>query len=136
MQTVEYFAAPVLYGDVALGAPAGAPVVLPAERADGASLAVFPNPVRGAATFALTRAGSIGRDTGDSAIDIFDAAGRRVAGVRSPRSSGPWRWDGRGDDGALLPQGVYFFRLVSSGSNGAGSPAPGAAGVGRLTLVR
>lgn len=137
MQTVEYFAAPVLYGDVALGAPAGAPVVLPAESSDGGSLAVFPNPARGAATFALARAGAIGRDARDWAIEIFDASGRHVAGVSAPRSSGLWHWDGRGDDGAALPQGVYFFRLVSpSGSSGATSRAAGEARAGRLTLLR
>jgi hypothetical protein len=136
MQTEEYFAAPVLYGDVALGGPAGAPVVLPAEGSDGANLAVFPNPVRGAATFALTRAGAIGRDAQGAAVEIFDASGRRIAAVPFSRASGLWHWDGRAGDGAELPQGVYFFRLVGSRSDGAASSAVADARTGRLTLLR
>ena len=134
MQTVEYFAAPVLYGDVALAASPGVPVLLP-ESAGGASLAAFPNPARGAATFALTRAGAIERGASDSAVEIFDASGRRVAGVRNS-PSGLWRWDGSGDDGAEAPQGVYFFRLETSGSNAAASSAAAEARAGRLTLLR
>jgi hypothetical protein len=136
MQTAEYFAAPVLYGDVALSGPPGTPIILPTERPDGPGLAVFPNPVRDAATFTLTRAGAIARDARDFAVEVFDASGRRVASVRDSRSPGLWHWDGRAGDGADLPQGVYFYRLVRSGSSDAASSAVGEPRAGRFTLLR
>ena len=50
---------------------------------------------------------------------------------------GKGRQERDGDDGAALPQGVYFFRLVSpSGTSGAASRAAGEARAGRLTLLR
>ena len=58
-------------------------------------------------------------------FEIYDLGGRLVrtlpahklnAGNYAPRSgldaNLPGRWDGRGDDGAVLPPGLYVFRVV------------------------
>lgn len=77
----------------------------------GAALALraSPNPSGGAMTFAfeLERATSID-------LDVFDAAGRRVASVASgPRSAGrhELRWNRRDVSGGPLPAGVYYGLL-------------------------
>ena len=81
----------------------------------GASLApalgAWPNPARGAISFA--RAG----DTLNP-IEVFDPSGRRVATVAPAGPAASWRWDGRGDDGRMLPPGRYLAR--ERGSSGAG----------------
>ena len=49
------------------------------------------------------------------ALDLFDAAGRRVASLaRGPRAAGRHvaRWDGRNDAGVRAAPGVYFVRAV------------------------
>lgn len=132
--SAEYFAAPILYGDVALASADGARAVLPEEIAGGASLVVVPNPVRERATFRarLPRAGdaiaALGIGAGAAAVPevaIYDAAGRRVACARLDPSASEWHWDGRDAAGAQAPTGVYFFKL--EGSSGAS---------GRMLLLR
>lgn len=77
----------------------------------GAALALrgSPNPSGGAMTFDfdLVRATTID-------LDVFDAAGRRVASVASgPRSAGhhELRWNRRDAAGGMLPAGVYYGLL-------------------------
>src|SRR5262249_40071413 len=73
---------------------------------------VTPNPMRasGVIGFATSARGLL-------QADIFDATGRRgrrLAG-RSESASG-WHdltMDGRDDAGAILPAGLYFYRIVS-----------------------
>lgn len=69
------------------------------------SLAATPNPSRGAVTFA--RAGAVG-----AALDLFDAAGRRIATLNPMSSAGGvlWSWDGRDAAGQPLGAGVVFAR--------------------------
>jgi hypothetical protein len=47
-------------------------------------------------------------------LGIFDLSGRRVRGLEGQRGSGAhaWVWDGRDDEGRLLPVGTYIVRLV------------------------
>lgn len=55
---------------------------------------------------------------GDARLEVFDAAGRRVAGLlETSLEPGRYsvRWDGRGESGAPLGAGLYFARLVSAG---------------------
>jgi hypothetical protein len=76
-----------------------------------ATLGAWPNPARGAVTFA--RAGELPR-----AVEVFDLNGRRVATVAPAGPGSSWRWDGRADDGRVLPAGRYLAR--ERGSSGAG----------------
>jgi hypothetical protein len=49
-------------------------------------------------------------------IAVFDARGRRLAGLGSvPPSGVAWgvAWDGRDDSGRLVPPGLYFARLTT-----------------------
>jgi len=47
-------------------------------------------------------------------IDIFDVAGRRLRTLPVGNAlEGRQTWNGRDDDGASVPAGVYFARLIS-----------------------
>lgn len=50
---------------------------------------------------------------GELRADIFDVAGRRVA--RRTSTAGTVTWDGRGDDGTVVPAGSYVARLSGRG---------------------
>ncbi len=72
-----------------------------------------PNPARGE-TRILFSLGAPGR----AVLDVIDVAGRRVKTLVD-RSLSPGEhevvWDGRDEAGRRAPNGVYFYRLVSSG---------------------
>jgi len=68
-----------------------------------------PNPGRGgpiAISFRLARPQRV-------TLEIYDAGGRRVASLGELEGAGEIRteWDGRGEDGRTLSDGVYFLRL-------------------------
>jgi tetratricopeptide (TPR) repeat protein len=81
---------------------------------DGMALGpAMPNPFRFelSLTFELAAAGV-------ARVEIFDAAGRRVttlAGGRHAAGRHVARWTGLGDDGRLLPAGVYLASLTQDG---------------------
>lgn len=55
---------------------------------------------------------------GDARLEVYDAAGRRVATLlHSSLEPGRYsvRWDGRGEGGATLGAGLYFARLSTPG---------------------
>lgn len=88
----------------------------PAEGDAGVSLAApSPSPARGGAriSFALDRARHL-------RLAIHDLAGRRVRTLVPGEMRAPGAhsevWDGRADDGSLLPAGVYLVRLVTDGT--------------------
>jgi FlgD Ig-like domain len=57
------------------------------------------------------------------ALEVFDVAGHRVVRRELPPMSAGWQrftFDGRDDAGALLPSGMYFYRVSGSGSRAAG----------------
>jgi hypothetical protein len=93
-------------------APATPGTVLDAIGAPAAVFALeapWPSPFRGATRvgFSLPRAG-------EAALEVFDAAGRRVRTLaRGSFAAGDHAvsWDGRGDGGARLGAGIYFLRL-------------------------
>lgn len=89
-----------------IGVPHGTVGVEPAVSVRGGlSLAVAPNPSRGAAV--VTWSGA--RD--DVRFEVLDARGRRVAsGSAGAGGTSRWTWNGRGDDGIALPAGMYFVR--------------------------
>ncbi len=92
------------------GEPAAAVVV--------SALACRPNPFNPGTTVRFTLAPGDGEAL-PVTISIHDAWGRRVAVLR-PGSYGPGEhavdWDGRGDDGAPLPSGIYVVRLDAAGA--------------------
>jgi hypothetical protein len=62
----------------------------------------------------------VGYDAGDSqqgriCIDVFDVTGRRVRRLLDGGAAGTGTifWDGRDEDRGLVPQGVYFVRLLT-----------------------
>jgi len=55
---------------------------------------------------------------GEVTVDVYDVAGRRVARLAETLQEG-WqtiRFDGRASGGAILPSGVYFYRVRAAGS--------------------
>ncbi|MFH1680742.1 MAG: T9SS type A sorting domain-containing protein [Candidatus Eisenbacteria bacterium] len=75
-------------------------------------LAARPNPMNPAATieFSLPNPGPV-------RVDIFAASGRHVARVldaETATGSVLVDWDGRDSNGAFLPSGLYFVRLVTA----------------------
>jgi flagellar hook assembly protein FlgD len=69
-------------------------------------LRAYPNPFRADVTFVVgVPAGTTG------AIEIFDVRGRRVRAFEARTGETALRWDGRSEQGAQLPQGIYFVRL-------------------------
>jgi hypothetical protein len=89
-----------------------------AVDSDGASTAAIgltagPNPAHGAVRIRYYTA-----TTPISHLEIYDLAGRCVRRLPGARWVSGWRevnWDGRGDDGALLPAGTYWVRLALPG---------------------
>ena len=76
-------------------------------------LAPTPNPLASESVLRFELAAS-----GEARLEVFDAAGRRVAMLlRAALEPGRYtvRWDGRGDAGAPLGAGLYFARLVATG---------------------
>jgi YVTN family beta-propeller protein len=98
--------------------PASTPPLVDAPPAPGARVAFLggaPNPFRSGGTtslrFTLARAA-------DVRLEVYDAAGRRVAVVldrRLPAGPGAAAWDGADESGRQVGPGVYFYRLSALG---------------------
>ncbi len=89
-----------------------------------ARLSAFPNPTRADVALSFALPGSVARR-----LDIYDATGRRIRQLDDASALGGSQsvvWDGRNDQGALVPSGVYFARL--SWQDGSATT--------RLTLLR
>jgi flagellar hook assembly protein FlgD len=87
------------------------PTSVDAPPALGALLRSYPNPLQ-----STTRIDYTTTSGGDATIEIVDVTGRIVARpARGHHAAGDHmiEWNGRGDDGASLPSGVYFARLVT-----------------------
>ncbi len=69
---------------------------------------VTPNPFAGTASLAFEAGTSPVR------IDVFDAAGRAVRAMMLEGGSGRIQWDGRDQEGRLVPSGVYFCRVSAA----------------------
>ena len=63
-----------------------------------------PNPFAGITIIHLSPARA-----GVSSLGVYDPAGRLVATLAA--QGGTASWNGRDDDGVLLPRGVYFLRM-------------------------
>jgi hypothetical protein len=116
-------------GDEALpgAAAAGAlSVALSAQKSGGGNTAVgpqgptvtllrapVPNPLASESVLSFDLA-----QGGDTRLEVFDAAGRRVASLLHSRlEPGRYsvRWSGRADNGSALGAGLYFARLSAPG---------------------
>jgi flagellar hook assembly protein FlgD len=74
------------------------------EGATGAlplRLRVSPNPFHSGARITAPGAGR---------VEIVDATGRRVRGVKLGEGAGAFNWDGRDERGRTVPPGLYFAR--------------------------
>jgi hypothetical protein len=82
-----------------------------------------PNPFNPAVTLTATGRGAV------VAAKIFDARGRRVAGLAPWLDAGAWyaRWDGRDATGREMPSGTYLARVRD---------AAGASALCKITLSR
>lgn len=73
-------------------------------------LTAAPNPARLGCTFRFRL--PEGRESG-AALDLVDAAGRRVRTLGIPSSAGSLSWDGKDERGRPVAAGVYWARLAS-----------------------
>ncbi len=97
-----------------------ASVTIPTGVGDGtpklAGLALdsnYPNPFSAATTLRV----GLPRQS-DIVLDVYDVAGRRVAGGRIKGAGAGWQsipFDGRDAIGRALPSGVYFYRVTAAG---------------------
>jgi hypothetical protein len=90
----------------------GVPEVEPVSQAPSVNLlrANRPNPFRASTTFEYSVA-----EEADVTLGVFDVTGRKVATVLEARQApGTFRvdWDGRGDSGRRVANGIYFYRLT------------------------
>jgi hypothetical protein len=87
--------------------------ILPGDGKGNALGAAYPNPSLGKATmipFSLSRPGQV-------SLRILDITGREVRTlVNQVMQEGPReaKWDGRNNQGALVPTGIYFYQLRSA----------------------
>ena len=80
-----------------------------------------PNPVAGETFFSFGH-NQIGNNM-DVVIQIFDMMGRRVTVLRqqvagTSARSHPIRWDGRANNGDVLPSGVYAYSITATNDQG------------------
>jgi len=105
----------------------------------GLALSVGPNPVRAGAGSVVRLAPPAGSSV---TVEVFDLAGRRRARLFEGVSTGSLslRWNGTGEDGARIPDGVYWIRAVVRNSAGPGPGAGPGEGWGsravRVALIR
>ncbi len=104
--------------EVTPGGATGAPQVPESRRKHAAIATAVPNPFREATTVIFELP-----DASPAALDVYDAAGRKVRALLAETERGPGRhavtWDGRNTDGDAAAAGVYFLRLRASGSDAA-----------------
>lgn len=95
-------------GDVATSVtrPGRAPSLLAGD--------VYPNPFTGSASIVVELS-----SPSAVRIEVFDVAGRsvRVMALREAAAQHSVELDGRGQDGRLLPSGVYFCRVEAAGES-------------------
>jgi hypothetical protein len=94
------------------GPSTGSTVSVPLQM--GSSLNVLARPVPNPAAQSATLMFRLAETYAHVDLDVFDIRGARVRRLqRGPLLAGPYlfTWDLRSDDGALVPAGVYLFRL-------------------------
>jgi hypothetical protein len=109
--TIDFGGGPLISaGNADIALAQFAPIVTAAPAPEGnVALNAFPNPFNPRVTLSFELPVESA-----ATLAIFDAAGRRVATLASGRlPAGGHRsvWEGRDDDGAALPSGVYFVQL-------------------------
>lgn len=87
----------------------------------GFSVRVYPNPAGRKAVFLVEGAREVA-----GSIDIYDIAGRHVAGLAVDKVSGRAEWNLWGKDGLRTANGIYFYRVTGVS----------ATAIGRLQVIR
>ena len=74
----------------------------------------YPNPMNSETVFMFTIAGNL---VIDCKIKIYTVSGKLIKTINSPVNIGfnQVRWDGRDEDGELIANGVYLYKLVVEG---------------------
>jgi hypothetical protein len=96
--------------------PAGPAALMPATDGParaGLAMRISPNPASNDVSFQWESSATADRTP--VTLEIFDLEGRRVRRFAAQDVSGSIRWDGRDDQGRLVPAGAYTCRL-SQGS--------------------
>lgn len=75
----------------------------------------FPNPMRNETSFTFNITGE--ENPGECKVRIYTSSGRLIKEIRHEAVLGFNRvsWDGRDDDGDLVANGVYLYKLVTEG---------------------
>jgi hypothetical protein len=89
-------------------AVAASAVSVPGRPAAMVSMALSPNPARGAVTFRLAAA------THARTLLVLDAQGRRVQAIALPAGATAAAWDGRIGGGRPAPAGLYLAAIAGS----------------------
>lgn len=101
--------------------PAGVSSSQPTAALGRLSANVYPNPAGRLVRFSLANTG-----TDPVRIDIYDVAGRHLAGLEVDRGGDIAEWGLKDDSGRRVANGVYFYRARS----------PGAEVIGRFQVLR
>ncbi len=114
------------------GAPA-VPIQTTAEAAERGARLVGPalNPMPGEGLFLIEAGDAAGEEV---VLNVFDPSGRLVRSLATRLGAGLNRlhWDGRDGSGALVPSGVYLYRLAGRRMDEADEITRS----GKLTLIR
>lgn len=90
-------------------------VTISPELAARLAVSILPNPVHGSARIEL-RIGGPGDGLVRADAALLDLQGRRLRTFSHgwlPRGTTSMRWDGRDDQGRVVPPGTYFVRLAT-----------------------
>jgi len=97
----------------------GVKEILTPFRQSQYSIQVFPNPMRRTGTISY----SVPRKT-DVAINIYDISGRLINNLMNSNVSAGSHavsWDKKDVNGAVVPQGVYFYNFITPGYSTTGT---------------
>ena len=75
---------------------------------------VYPNPLKSKSTISLYHGDRAVDCTGPISVQVFDVSGRRVKTLlRAAQPTGQKTvvWDGRSDNGGVLPNGIYYVQI-------------------------
>jgi hypothetical protein len=92
----------------------------------------YPNPFSNSTTFTFQRTSS---DPIDVEVKIYSIAGRLIGTINAENIAGNFvriPWDGKDNDGNVLANGVYFYKLIAHDKNSQRSSET----IGKLAVMR